>query len=57
MFLIDINKRFPPICNVKTTCTSMYVIIPGRLSSLFNCWFEIAHNSTGVFLQNCHTKL
>ena len=56
MFLIDINKRFPPIYNVKNNLYK-YVIIPGRLSSLFNCWFEIAHNSTGVSLHNCHTKL
>ncbi len=56
MFLIDINKRFPPIYNVKNNLHK-YVIIPGRLSSLFNCWFEIEHNSTVVSLHNRHTKL
>lgn len=56
MFLIDINKRFPPIYNVKNNLHK-YVIIPVRLSSLFNCWFEIAHNSTVVSLHNRHTKL
>lgn len=34
MFLIDINKRFPPIYNVKTTCTSMLSYPAGCLRYL-----------------------